>query len=47
MFKLLVKLQPPKNFNYKYLFNDEIMKGDGAFSSHDDDLLPIPFVVEH
>ncbi len=47
MFKLLVKLQPPKNFKYKYLFNDKILKGDGASSSHDDDLLLVPFVVEH
>jgi hypothetical protein len=47
MFKLLVKLQPPKNFKYKYLFNDKILKGDGASSSHDDDIFPISFVVEH
>jgi hypothetical protein len=44
-----VKLQPPKIFKYKYLFSDEILKGDGASNSHihDDVFLPIPFVVEH
>jgi hypothetical protein len=49
MFKLPMKLQPTKNFKYKYLFNDETSKKDGASSSHthDDALLPIPFVVEH
>jgi hypothetical protein len=49
MSKLRVKLQPPKNFKYKDLFGDRILKKDGASSSHihDDVILPIPFVVEH
>ncbi len=48
MSKLPMKLQPPKNFKYKYLFGNKISKGDGAFSNHthDDVLLPVPFGVE-
>jgi hypothetical protein len=48
MSKLLMTLQPPKNFKDKYLFGDKILKRDGASSSHthDDILLPIPFGVE-
>jgi hypothetical protein len=47
--KLLMKLQPPNNFKYKYLFGDKILKGDGASSchTHDDVIFPVPFVVEH
>ncbi len=49
MFKLPLKLQPLKNFKYKYLFGDKIPKRDGVFSSHIhvDVLLPIPFAMEH
>jgi hypothetical protein len=38
MSKLPSKLQPPKNFKYKYLFGDKIPKRDGASSNqiHDD-----------
>ncbi len=48
MSELLMKLQPPKNFKYKYLFGDRISKGDGAFSNHtrDDVFLHVPFGVE-
>jgi hypothetical protein len=44
-----MKLQPLKNFKYKYLFGDIISKGDGVSNSHthDDVLLPIPFAMEH
>lgn len=34
MFKLPLKLQPLKNFKYKYLFGDKISKGDDVFGSH-------------
>jgi hypothetical protein len=49
MSKLPMKLQPLKNFKYKYLFSHKIPKGDCAFSSHIhvDVLLLVPFVVEH
>jgi hypothetical protein len=48
MSKLPMKLQPFKNFKYKYLFGYKILKGDGAFNSHIhvDVLLPIPFAME-
>jgi len=48
MSKLLMTLQPPKNFKDKYFFGDKILKRDGASSSHthDDILLLIPFGVE-
>jgi hypothetical protein len=38
MSKLPLKLKPPKNFKYKYLFGDKIPKRDGAYSNqiHDD-----------
>jgi hypothetical protein len=43
-----MKLQPPKNFTYKYLFGDRISKRDGASSSHtrDDVFLLVPFGVD-
>jgi hypothetical protein len=49
MSKLPMKLQPLKNFKYKYLFGDKIPKGDCAFSGHIhvDILLLLPFLVEH
>jgi hypothetical protein len=48
MSKLPMKLQPLKNFKYKYLFADENPKRDCAFGSHIHvDVLPIPFVMEH
>ncbi len=48
MFKLLMTLQPLKNFKDKYLFGDKILKRDGASSSHTHNniFLPIPFGVE-
>lgn len=49
MSKLLMKLQPPKKFKYKYLFGGKILKGDGASSSHihDNVIFHVPFAVEH
>jgi hypothetical protein len=49
MFKLPKKVQPLKNFKYKYLFDDKIPKGNCAFSGHIHvDVLPlVPFPVEH
>jgi hypothetical protein len=34
MFKLSLKLQPLKNFKYKYMFGDIFIQGDGASSIH-------------
>jgi hypothetical protein len=34
MSKLSLKLQPPKNFKYKYFFGDIFLQGDGASSIH-------------
>jgi hypothetical protein len=48
MSELPMKLQPLKNFKYKYLFGDKIPKGDGVFNSHIhvDVLFPMPFATE-
>jgi hypothetical protein len=42
-----MKLQPLKNFKYKYLFGDKIPKGDCDFSSHIhvDVFLLLPFIM--
>ncbi len=34
MSKLSLKLQPPKNFKYNYLFGDIFLQGDSASSIH-------------
>jgi hypothetical protein len=50
MSKLSLKLQPPKNLKYKYLFGDIFLQGDGVYSihyiDHDDVLTEVLFNVE-
>jgi len=49
MSKLSLKLQPPKNLKYKYLFGDIFLQGDGVSSihsiDHDDVLIEVFFNV--